>query len=391
MLTYKRLINKKIKGFIPILLIISMIVVALSSNGVHAAVSLNLYQVLGEEKGFFTPIGAAVDASNNVYIADYSAGKIFKLTPPPTITVTAFITVEKPVSVAYYNNKLYVVSATVGGKVYNVSDGSYANISFGTGYGDYRDIKKPADIVVDSGGNIYVADMYDNYIKKYNSSGAFLNTIGGPFPINNASSTFGNGLFYLLTTLAYDSATNRLLAGDTGNTSPYIQIGSTYSYKTKTWTKSSKLYGKPKGKVQVYNISNSTWIRQVLGHGGRPNYGQAYTVSGLWVDSTNNHLYAVDSDNKKIIVIDNVANDSKAPLWTTRTVQDQQQLNANEAAVADAPEQDPINTPSRYTVIQGVYDLSGYFGFFRDVVKAGNYLVVTDRGGKVYYFSVSIN
>lgn len=390
MLTLRRHENKKIKGFIPIFLSAIIVIVGLCYNVGYSAVSLNLYQILGEDKGFATPLGAAVDASNNVYIADYTAGKIFKLTPPPTINVTEFITLEKPVSVAYYNNKLYVVSASLGGRVYNVSDGSYANISFGTGYGDYRDIKKPADIVVDGAGNINVADMYDNYIKRYNSSGSFVEVIGGAFPISQPTTSYGNGKFYIITTVAYDSSTNRLLAGDTGNASAYVKVGSTYSYKTKTWTKSAKLSGRPKGKVQVYNLANSTWIRQALVHGGRGDYGQVYTVAGLWVDSTNNHIYVVDSQNKKVVVVDNFANDAKAPLWSTRSAQDQLQLNVNETAVADAPEQEPINNPTRYSVIQGVYDLSSYFGFFKDIVKAGNYLIVTDKTGKVYYLSVTI-
>lgn len=397
MLSYKTGKSKKFKGLVPIVLILTFLIGASLNNKAYSAVSLNLYQTLGEEKGFIAPNGVTADASNNVYIADYSAGKVYKLTPPPTINVTTFKTIAQPVAVAYYSNRIYVFSMSEGGKAYNVSDGSYANISFGTGYGDYRDVKKPADMVIDSSGNIYVADMDDNYVKKYNPSGTFVETIGGKFPINDSSSSFGNGLFYIMSTLAYDSVTNRLLVGDSGNPSPYIQTGSKATPIKSggkitgwTWTKSSKLYGRPKGKVQIYNLASSTWIRQVLGHGNRSNYGQVYGVAGLWVDTTNNHLYVIDSENRKILVIDNVANDSKAPLWTTRSAQDQQELKINEAAVADSPNQEPIDSPSRYTIVQGIYDLSANFGLLKDIIKVGNYLIVTDRFGKVYYFTVSI-
>lgn len=390
MLSYKTAKNKMNKGIVHIILLSFLFMLIVLNNNAYSAVSLNLYQTLGEDKGFISPNGVTADASNNVYVADYSAGKVFKLTPPPTINVSTFKTIAQPVALAYYSNKIYIFSLSEGGKAYNVSDGSYANISFGRGYGDYRDVKKPADMVIDSAGNIYVADMDDNYIKKYNASGTFVEAIGGKFPVNNPSSSFGNGLFYLISTLAYDSVTNRLIAGDSGNPTPYIQIGSKYSYKTRSWTKSTTFYGRPKGKVQIYNLSSSTWIRQVLGHGSRSNYGQVYSVSGLWVDTANNHLYAVDSENKKIVIIDNVANDIKAPLWTTRSAQDQQELKINEAAVADAPIQDPINSPTRYTIVQGVYDLSGSFVLLKDAIKVGNYLVVTDKFGKVYYFTVSI-
>lgn len=66
-------------------------------------------------------------------------------------------------------------------------------------------------------------------------------------------------------------------------------------------------------------------------------YGQAFGATGIWVDSVNNHLYVVDSVNRKIIVLDNAANDTKAPLWSSKV--DQTTLNVNEAAVADAPTQ----------------------------------------------------
>lgn len=202
-----------------------------------------------------SPNGIAADASNNVYVADYGAGVVFKLTPPPTITVTSFITINQPVALAYYSGILYVFSVSDGGKAYNVTDNSYANISFGRGYGDYRDVVKPADMVVDNSGNIYVVDMADNYIKKYNSSGVFVEALGGGFPIDNPTSSFGNGKFYIAASIAYDSATNRLFVGDYGNTTPYIQVGSRYNYKTKTTTKSAQLYGRPKGKIQIYNLS----------------------------------------------------------------------------------------------------------------------------------------
>lgn len=390
MLSCKDKKRMNIKSFIPIIFITIFLVISALYNHLYAAVSLNLYQMLGENNGFISPCGVTADASNNVYVADYSANKVYKLTPPPTINVTTFISIDKPLAVSFYNSKLYVVSESLGGRAYNIADGTYANISFGSGFGDYRDIKKAADMAIDTSGKIYVADMKDDLIKIYNASGGFLNTIGGQYPITNPTS-FGNGLFYIISTLAYDSATNRLVVGDTGNTTAYMQVGSKYNYKTKQWTKSAKLFGKPKGKVQVFNLATSTWIRQAVGHGNRNDYGQAYDVSGLYVDTVNNHLYVVDADGKKIIVIDNFANDSKAPLWTTRSPQDQQELKANEAAVADAPEQDPITQPSRYTIVQGVYDLSAYFGLFKDVIKVGSYLIVTDRTGRVFYFNVTIN
>lgn len=46
---------------------------------------------------------------------------------------------------------------------------------------------------------------------------------------------------------------------------------------------------------------------------------------------------------------------------------------------------DPVSNPTRYTIVQTVYDLSGNVGLFKDVVKAGSYLYVTDRRGKFMF------
>jgi len=348
------------------------------------ALSLNLATApLGEDKGFVTPVGITTDGTDT-YIADYGANKVFKITTS-NFSVTQLISIEKPICISYYSSKLYVWSETLGGKVYNASNGTDTGITFGAG------VVKPTDMVISPTGTIYVADVSDNKVKTFDAStGAAGTSFGAAFPINNTSASYGNGEFYLISGLAYDSTTNRLIVSDSGNTTPFIQVGSTYSYKTKTWTKSAKHSGRPKGKIQIYDNSLG-WMRQTILHGSNPSYGQLINAYGVTVDS--NYIYVADGINKVIMVINNVANDANAPLWTTRTAQDQQEIKINEVAVADSPTADPIPAPNRYTNVQvssaNLGALAGEFILFKDMVKVGSYLVVTDTTGRVFYFTIS--
>lgn len=360
------------------LMLIFMLAIISTTNSY--AITLNLANVpLGEEKGFVAPVGVTTDGTD-AYVADYGANTVFKITTS-NFAVTPLISVQKPVGVAYYNTKLYVVTEGSGGKVYNASNGVFTGVTFAL------DIAKPSDIDVSPAGVIYVSDLSQNNIKTYDAStGAAITSFGAAIPINENTSTYGNGQFYIIAGLAYDSSTGKLLVADSGNMTPYVQVGSKYNYKFKTWTKSSMHYGRPKGKVQIYNLGTSSWQRQAVTHGMQSNYGQLINIYGIYVDA--NYIYLVDSLTKKIVVIDNVANDAKTVSWGAK-----QELNANEVAIADAPESDPTPSPARYaTVHVDAANLGAYSNdliLFKDLVKIGSYLVVTDTTGRVFYFTIS--
>lgn len=364
--------------------VLSFLIALLYLNNSYA-LSLNLATApLGEDKGFVTPVGITTDGTDT-FVADYGANKVFKILTS-NFSVSQLISVEKPICIAYYNTKLYVFSETLGGRVYNASNGTFTGTTFGAG------VVKPSDIVISPAGVIYISDLSDNKIKTFNATdGSSISSIGDAFPINGTSSSFGNGQFYLISGLAYDSLTNRLIVSDSGNTSPKMQIGSKYNYKTRTWIKSSNHAGKPKGKIQIYDTNTSSWIRQTITHGSNSSYGQLINTYGVALD--NNYIYVADGISKTIMVINNVANDSNAPLWSSRSAQDQQELKVNEVPVADAPNVDPTPAPARYTTVQvstaNLGAFAGGFILFKDMVKVGSYLVVTDTTGRVFYFTIS--
>jgi sugar lactone lactonase YvrE len=113
----------------------------------------------GAAARFTWPYGVAVDGSGNVYVADGTA--IRKITPEGVVRTLAG-----------------------GGANIGSADGTGADASF-TG---------PAGLVVDAGGNVYVADFYNNMIRKVTPEGVVTtlagSTTAGSFDGVGATASF---------------------------------------------------------------------------------------------------------------------------------------------------------------------------------------------------------
>jgi len=93
---------------------------------------------------FSSPLGVAVDAAGNVYVADTSNHRIRKITPGGVVT-------------------------TLAGSTQNHNNGTGAGASFNA----------PKDIAVDVDGNVYVADTNNNAIRKITADGVVTTLAGG--------------------------------------------------------------------------------------------------------------------------------------------------------------------------------------------------------------------
>jgi sugar lactone lactonase YvrE len=139
---------------------------------------------IGTVAQFKGPMGVAVDASGNVYVADTANNRIRKITPAGVVTTLAG-------------------SGTPG---YKDAAGIAAQFNYPTGIA-----VDSGATVHDSPGNVYVADTYNNRIRKISPAGIVTTVAGSGI----AGSTDGVGTgsqFDLPTSLAVDSTGNVFVA-----------------------------------------------------------------------------------------------------------------------------------------------------------------------------------
>lgn len=124
----------------------------------------------------YYPFGVAVDASGNVYIADE------------------------------YNHVIRKVS---GGTITTFAGNNTAGYGGDGGPATQAELYYPPQVAVDSVGNVYIADQYNQRIRKVNTSG-IITTIAG----NGAYGYQGDGVFATQTSLYYPIGVGVDLAGD---------------------------------------------------------------------------------------------------------------------------------------------------------------------------------
>jgi sugar lactone lactonase YvrE len=144
---------------------------------------------IGASARFNAPAAIAVDASGNVYVADYGNNTIRKVTQAGSVSTLAG-------------------SPGNPGPSGDSADGTGASAGF----------FHPAGLAVDATGNIYVADAGNGTIRKVTAAGV-VTTIAGVVGV--AGSTDGTGagaLFYYPTGVAFDGAGNLYIADDGAKT-----------------------------------------------------------------------------------------------------------------------------------------------------------------------------
>jgi tripartite motif-containing protein 71 len=136
---------------------------------------------------FNYPNGIAADGLGNLYVTDTN-NRIQKFLRSGAF-VTSFGSFGTPWGLAADSSGCLFITSRASNCVFKytsagVSIGKYG--STGSGNGDFRE---PFDVDMDSNGNRYVADTFNHRIQKFDSSGVFVTKWGA----NNGDGTSGSG------------------------------------------------------------------------------------------------------------------------------------------------------------------------------------------------------
>lgn len=135
----------------------------------------------GTAASFYYPAGMAIDADDNLFVADYGNNKIRRITPDGNVTTFAGI-------------------GTAG-----ATEGTVATAQF----------NGPTGVCIDNLGNVFVADYYNNKIRKIDTLGN-VSTFAGTGAAGSDNGNGANASFLHPAIVALDSANNFFIT-DEGN------------------------------------------------------------------------------------------------------------------------------------------------------------------------------
>ena len=145
---------------------------------------------------FNGPTGIAVDTMGNIYVADTYNNVIRKI------------------------NTLFNTVTTIGGDTADIKKGLDSNLGYMNGSAFNAKFSNPLGVCVDKYGNVYVADTYNNVIRKISTTGT-VTTYAGKDSAGMTFAGYVNGSsdsaeFFTPTSLTVDTAGNIYVA-DNGN------------------------------------------------------------------------------------------------------------------------------------------------------------------------------
>ncbi len=251
---------------------------------------------IGSAARFSFPAGVATDSLGNVYVADSLNSTIRKITPAAVVTTLA---------------------------------GPPGNPGSADGTGSASRFRNPAGIAIDTSGNVYIADSYNETIRKITPAGAVTTLAGLPVTFGSADGTGSAARFNNPSGVATDSSGNVYVADYNNSTIRKITpagavttlAGLAGSLGSVDGTGSAARFRNPSavatdssGNVYVADYNNST-IRKITPAGvvttlaglagiigsadGTGSAAQFNLPNGVATDSSGN-IYVADSGNATI-------------------------------------------------------------------------------------------
>jgi hypothetical protein len=171
---------------------------------------------VGTAAQFYNPAGVAVDNSGNVYVADYVNSTIRMVSPAGLVTTIAGSAMvpgsvdgpgatarfSQPVGVAVdnagslfvadtYNQEIRKLTLSPTGWVVSTVAGSAGLAGSADGIGSSARFYYPTGLGIDSAGNLYVADQFNDIVRQVTPGGAVV-TVGGTAGFCGSADGVGN-------------------------------------------------------------------------------------------------------------------------------------------------------------------------------------------------------
>lgn len=182
----------------------------------------------GTNASFFDPLGVAVDASGNIFVADAGNNMVRMITPAAVVSTLAGNSANStlfnnPTGVAVNAAENVFVANYLDNNILTVNAAGFAGTLAGTGQpgssngpGSTATFYFPNGVATDAGGNVYVADWVNNLIRKISSNGV-VSTLAGSGAAGAIDSTGTSASFNGPAGLAVDAAGNVYVADADNN------------------------------------------------------------------------------------------------------------------------------------------------------------------------------
>lgn len=146
----------------------------------------------GSAASFGGPLGLALDASGNLFVADQGAGLIRKVTPAGVVTTVYSGNSINPYSLVIDKDGNIIITEATGNNLDKITQGGVFSVFAGSnsiiggsidGTGSAAGFYRPNGLAIDANGIIYVVDSGNNWIRRVTPT-AVVTTFGGRSPIN---------------------------------------------------------------------------------------------------------------------------------------------------------------------------------------------------------------